>query len=98
MRPDHLKHGSRDDEAVKAIERRFEVDPGTQGPHTHKHLEDEKTQEDILDNIWKEKDWIMTLQCASQIKEFVMKICIAMLFSNKNSAIFKENSIILYKF
>ena len=56
MGPDHLKHGSRDDEAVKAIERRFEVDPGTQGPHTHKHLEDEKTQEDILNNIWKGKD------------------------------------------
>ena len=56
MRPDHLKHGSRDDKAVKAIERRFEVDPGTQGPHTHEHLEDEKTQEDILNNIWKGKD------------------------------------------
>ena len=45
---DQLEYGAGDDHGVELVEGRLEVDPGGEGEHPGKHLDDERRQEGEL--------------------------------------------------
>lgn len=71
MSPDDLKNTAWDDQAVESVERRFEVDSGTQSPHSEEHFEDEKTQEHEFGSVWKGFLIIVETIASFQLKQYL---------------------------